>query len=1044
MEEKHQSPDSFSFPEMERRLISRWEELEAFKQSLKKSDNQPPYVFYDGPPFATGLPHFGNLLASVIKDVVPRYWTMRGHHVERRFGWDCHGLPIEHEIDKQLGMTAQEALEKLGVAGYNNECRGIVDRYVSQWRSIITRLGRWVDFDNDYKTMDVWYMESVWWVVKQLWEKGLIYRGNKVMPVSTALETPLSNFEATSNYQDVQDPAITVLFKLREENAYMSAWTTTPWTLPSNLGLCVGSDIEYARVRDTETNIFFYCAQERLSYYSDIFDLEVAGSCRGSDLVGKTYEPLFPYFEHERANGAFKVVADDYVTTDEGTGIVHQAPAFGEDDYRIAQANDISAFVCPVTMDGKFTKEVTDFADQYVKDADRAIIQWLKNKNVLLDQSTIQHNYPYCYRSDTPLIYRAVPSWFVSVTNFRDLLVKTNQEVRWVPNHIKDGRFGNWLKNASDWAISRNRVWGTPLPIWVNEVSGKAVCIGSRDELEKYTGMRPEDLHREHVDELTFELDGEAGTYKRVFEVLDCWFESGSMPYAQKHYPFENQETFHDGFPAQFIAEGVDQTRGWFYTLMVLSTALFGQPAFKNVIVNGMILASDGKKMSKSLGNYTDPEILIDKYGADALRLYLVNSSLMRGEEQRFDDLGVEAMVRRVLLPWNSALSFLQIYAKADNWTPAKLDFESENILDRWLLSKLQTLKSLISEELDAYRLYNVVPNLFDFIADLTNWYIRLNRARFWSEGMSKDKNAAFSTLYHVLEEFSMVMAPVAPFMADHSYLQLQALHPDPVGEDSVHYCRFPQYQEELADPKLEASVAWMQQIVLLGRRKREETNINIRTPLRSLKVIHRNFDLLKDIASFENYIKLELNVKKLQTDHEEGAYITQYAKPNFPVLGKRLGKRMGHFQQMIKNLSPDQLDEFQTSGAISLEGEVFAGEDLQILREVKKDSSVITNGRITIELDCTVTDELKQEGLAREIIRRIQTARKSKGFNVSDRISLTYDGSKEVKSAVHAHTDYIKREVLAIKVSHAPASEFKENFGVEELNFDLQRVASS
>ena len=1041
MDENTHPNSSFSFPEMERRIIRQWEEQDTFQESLRKTCANPPYVFYDGPPFATGLPHHGNLLASVIKDVVPRYWTMQGFYVQRRFGWDCHGLPIEHEIDKQLGMTAQEALAKLGVAGYNNECRGIVDRYVSQWRNVITRLGRWVDFDNDYKTMDAWYMESVWWVIKQLWDRGLIYRGNKVMPVSTALETPLSNFEATSNYKDVQDPAITVLFKLQDEDAYVSAWTTTPWTLPSNLALCVGAEIDYVKVRDMESDTSFYVAVERLPYYKERFDLEHAGPIKGKDLVGKTYEPLFPYYEQERSNGAFVIVADDYVTTDEGTGIVHQAPAFGEDDYRIAQEKGISAFVCPVTMDGKFTAEVVDFAGQFVKDADRGIIQWLKDHNVLLDQSTTQHNYPYCYRSDTPLIYRAVPSWFVAASSLRETLSETNQQVRWVPEHIKDGRFGNWLKNAADWAISRNRVWGTPLPIWINDTTGNQVCIGSRDELYKYTGAKPEDLHREYLDELTFELDGEEGTYRRVTEVLDCWFESGSMPYAQKHYPFENQADFEAGFPAQFIAEGLDQTRGWFYTLMVLSSALFGQPAFQNVIVNGMILAGDGKKMSKSLGNYTAPEVLIDKYGADALRLYLVNSRLMRGEEQRFDDDGVESMVRRVLLPWYSALSFLRIYANADEWRPTNLDLKSENILDRWLLSKLQTLKEDISNELNAYRLYNVVPNLFGFITDLTNWYIRLNRARFWSEGMDRDKNAAFSTLYQIVYELAMIMAPITPFMSEYVYAELRSLQSETSGEESVHFCRFPAKDETHSDPQLEQSVSWMQQIVLLGRRKREEENINLRTPLPSIKVIHRNAQLLDDIKSLENYIEVELNVKEVKFDNNESDYITQYAKPNFPVLGKRLGKRMGEFQRRIAHLSVEELATYQEEGTLTVDGEKFEGSDLQIFREVKQGSQVVTNGRISTELDCTVTEDLKLEGLAREVIRRIQSARKTKGYNVSDRITLTYVGSDEIESAVSKHTTYIKKEVLAVEITQAPSTEFKEVFGDEVLNFDLQKA---
>jgi isoleucyl-tRNA synthetase len=596
-----ESSDSaqFSFVEMEHDILKFWEDTGAFRKSLNNTKGKKPYIFYDGPPFATGLPHHGHLVASTIKDIVPRYWTMKGRYVMRRFGWDCHGLPIEHEIDKQLGLSAQEAVEKLGVAGYNDECRGIVQRYVGEWRNTITRIGRWIDFDNDYKTMDVWYMESLWWVFKQLWDKGLIYQGVKVMPISTALGTPLANFEATSNYQDVQDPAVTVLLKLLDEDAHLAIWTTTPWTLPSNLAVCVGADIEYSLVVDPATGEKIYLATERLSHYQGDGEFEVVKTVQGAELVGLKYAPIFDYFADMRDQGAFVVVSDGYVSTESGTGLVHQAPAFGEDDNRVLRANGIEAFVCPVTIHGEFTDEVPEFAGQHVKAADKEIISKLKAQGVLYRQEVIQHSYPYCYRSDTPLIYRAIPSWYVEVTYIKDKLLKANEQINWVPGHIKEGRFGNWLKGSIDWSISRNRVWGTPLPVWINDVSDKALCIGSIEELEQYSGVKVDDLHREHVDGLTFSVAGEEGTYRRIEEVLDCWFESGSMPYAQLHYPFENKEVFEAGFPAEFIAEGLDQTRGWFYTLTVLAAALHDKPAFRNVIVNGMVMAEDGKKNVK-------------------------------------------------------------------------------------------------------------------------------------------------------------------------------------------------------------------------------------------------------------------------------------------------------------------------------------------------------------------------------------------------------------------------------------------------------------
>ena len=632
--------DTFSFVAAEHAVLDFWAKQAVFQKSLAQTRNQDPYIFYDGPPFATGLPHHGHLVGSILKDAVPRYFTMKGRYVQRRFGWDCHGLPIEHEIDKSLGLSSAEAVEKMGIKGYNDACRGIIQRYTDEWRKTITRIGRWVDFDNDYKTMEPWYMESVWWVVKQLWEKELIYRGEKVVPFSTALGTVLSNFEAGSNYQEAQDPAVTVLFKLSDQDAYIAAWTTTPWTLPSNLALCVGNSIEYTKVYDEALQATVIIASERLAAYEGKKQLKAVSTLMGSELVGLRYEPLFPYFEALASEGAFQVLADDYVTTDSGTGIVHQAPAFGEDDFRVLKAAGVTASVCPIDMAGCFTEAVPDFAGLHVKDADKPIMRHLKTSGQLYLQEVIQHSYPFCPRSDTPIIYRTIDSWYVKVAQIKEQLVEANQNIRWVPEHIQKGRMGNWLAGAMDWAISRNRYWGTPLPIWINDVSGAAKCIGSIAELKALTGVEVADLHREFVDDLTFTLPGEDGIYRRISEVLDCWFESGAMPYAQLHYPFENKELFEKGFPAEFIAEGLDQTRGWFYTLIVLGYALFETNPFKNVIVNGIVMAEDGKKMSKRLRNYTPPDTLMEDYGADALRLYLINSGLVKAEEQRFKDAG--------------------------------------------------------------------------------------------------------------------------------------------------------------------------------------------------------------------------------------------------------------------------------------------------------------------------------------------------------------------------------------------------------------------
>ena len=1037
---------AFSFVAMEHDILGLWERRDVFRRSVADTSNGKPYIFYDGPPFATGLPHHGHLVGSVLKDIVPRYWTMKGRHVQRRFGWDCHGLPIEQEIDKSLGMSAAETVAKIGVAGYNAECRAIVERYVAEWRSTITRLGRWVDFDNDYKTMDAWYMESVWWVVKQLWDKGLIYQGMKVMPVSTALQTVLANFEAGQNYMDVQDPAITVLFPLEDEDAALAAWTTTPWTLPSNLAVCVGADIDYVKVVDEDAGGTLYLAEGRLDAYRKKHPrLAVQAKLKGAELVGRSYRPLFDYFAAERERGAFVVVADHYVTTDEGTGLVHQAPAFGEDDYRVLQSAGIEAFACPVTLGGVFTEEVSDFAGRFVKDADPDIIRHLRDAGSLYDRDVIMHSYPHCYRTDAPLIYRAVPSWFVRVTDFADDLAAANEQVRWVPEHIKHGRFGNWIDGAIDWAISRNRVWGTPLPIWINDETGKGHCIGSLDELEKLTGTRVDDLHREHVDSLTFTLDGERGTYRRVEEVLDCWFESGSMPYAQLHYPFENQTAFDAGFPAEYISEGLDQTRGWFYTLMVLAAALHKKPAFKNVIVGGMVLAEDGKKMSKSLRNYTPPDELMETYGADAMRLYLINSGLVRAEEQRFADAGVRDMARRALLPWYNAFSFLETYAVIDGWTSAS-EHGGDNILDQWILSKLQTLKEAVATEMERYRLYNVVPRLFAFIGDLTNWYIRLNRARFWTEGLGDDKLAAYTTLHTAVRELCIAMAPFAPFLAEHIYQSLAKLAGDDApSPDSVHLCPYPEAEPARRKPLLEDAVSRMQQVIELGRRKREEVKVHLRTPMRRLTIIHRDAEVLAQLRTLERYVKAELNVKDVHYDQNEADYIALTAKPNFPVLGKRLGKRMRAFQAHIAALDPAALAEFQETGAIEVEGESFDATEINVFREAKKGTNALGGRHVSIDLDCALDDALLREGWAREFVNRVQRARKESGFEVMDRIRIGFEADAQLADAIDQHRDYIAGETLALALAPGIAEDggraFDSSIDGKTIRFSLAKA---
>jgi isoleucyl-tRNA synthetase len=1010
--------ENFSFSEAEKNILKFWQEKDIFKKTLEKTKKGKNYIFYDGPPFATGLPHHGHIVASTLKDVVPRYFTMKGFYVDRRFGWDCHGLPIEQEIDKKFQMSASDFVAQYGVKKYNDECRGIVDRYVNEWEKTITRLGRWVDFKNDYKTMDLTFMESTWWVFKSIWDKGLIYQGNKIVPYSPVLQTALSNFEAGQNYQDIQDPAISILFRtIKDSNTYLAAWTTTPWTLPSNLSLCVHPEIEYVKVKDLEKNIFIIMARSRLEAYKKIFKFEEVESMTGAELKGMQYEPLFPYYADLSSKGYFVVLNDEYVTTSDGTGIVHQAPGFGEDDNRVMKAAGLTEVVVPLDSSAKFIAPVKDFEGKFIKDADKEIIKNLKDRGQLLHQSTLVHSYPMCYRTDTPLIYRAMPQWYLAVEKIKDKMLKANEQITWVPETIKEGRFGKWLENARDWAISRTRIWGTPLPIWINDKTGQSICMGSLSDLEKYTGIKVQDLHREYVDDLHFSIAGEEGIYKRIPEVLDCWFESGSMPYSQLHYPFENESVFKDGFPAEFIAEGLDQTRGWFYTLTVLSSALFDKPAFKNVIVNGMVLAADGKKMSKRLRNYTPPDELIETFGADALRLFLINSGLVRAEELRFTDDGVKDMVRRALLPWYNSFKFFTTYAHVDKWKldPATIG-ATDNIIDQWILSKLQTLVKNVNHEMQNYRLYNVVPELFNFIEDLTNWYIRLNRRRYWEEGMSADKNAAYSTLYTTLEALSRLMAPFAPFLSDHIYQELKKFGGKT--EESVHLCSYPEADEGRINSILEVAVGRMQQVVLLGRQKRIAEGVKVKTPVKILKVIHQDQTLLNEMKKLEEIIKIELNVKEIEYMTNESDFVILSAKPNLPVLGKKLGKEMGLFRSIIEKLSSAEVQKIESGEKVIINNVEFDASEILVLRNARPGTQAVTNKLITIDMDCTLDQELIDEGLAREMVNRIQKTRKDSHFNVADRIELQVYTTPELANVFQKYQSYISSETLMVKAT--------------------------
>ena len=971
----------------ENEVLKYWEDHKCFEKSVLERPENRPYVFYDGPPFATGLPHYGHIVASLMKDVVPRYFTMRGFRVERKWGWDCHGLPIENIIEKDLNLNSKKDIEDFGVDKFNEACNATVLKYANEWKKTIRRMGRWVDMENDYKTMDIDYMESAWWVFKELWNKNLIYKGYKAMHICPRCVTPLSNFEVTQGYKDVKDISVTAKFKLKEQGeknkeflkningpVYVLAWTTTPWTLPGNVLLAVNKEIDYVIVETMETNkpltiekpginhnIMDTAATVKLNYYilskdrvEIIFkdkDYKLIETFKGSDLVGLEYEPLFPYYQD--TPNAFRVVAGDFVTTTDGVGVVHIAPAFGEDDYNVGRAENVP-LVQHVSMDGKFVSAVTDFAGMEVKSkedpsaADVEIIKWLAANGKLFSKEKFEHSYPHCWRCDTPLLNYATSCWFIKVTDLKDQLLKNNQEIRWVPENFKEGRFGNWLEGARDWAVSRNRFWGNPLPVWESE-DGDHICVGSVAELEELCGQKVNDLHKQFVDKIEIKKDGKV--YHRVPEVLDCWFESGSMPYGQMHYPFENREKFEAGFPAQFIAEGQDQTRGWFYTLHVLSTALTSGknpsipkkescPAFKNVIVNGIVLAEDGKKMSKRLKNYPEPDLILEKYGADAMRYYLVTAPVMAAEALNFSEAGVREAYNKVVNTLWNVVEFYAMYASpttptANAVTPPQAGGVSQNVLDKWILAKLNLLIKEVVENMESYQLAKAARPIEDFITELSQWFVRRSRDRFKSvsadatsdKGNNNDKQQAINTLREVLFTLSKVMAPFTPFIAEKIYQQMGGK------KESVHLELFPECDEKMINTEVLEKMLKARKIVEMGLALRAEAGIKVKQPLQYIR--YQSEELGNEL---EQIIADELNVKE-----------------------------------------------------VKFTAEVRAQDD----RLVKED------GEIKVGLNTVITDDLKAEGLAREIVRAINLKRKEANLFVGDVAVVEYDTEDELLNKV-------------------------------------------
>lgn len=1055
--------NKIAFPKMEEEILSYWEKDGTFKKSLAKNEGKSQYRFYDGPPFATGLPHYGHLLAGIIKDIVPRYQTMRGKYVERRFGWDTHGLPIEALAQEALGVAGAPEIKALGVDKFNEQCRSMVLKYVNEWEKTVTRMGRWVDFKNDYKTMNPEFMETIWWVFKQLWNQGRVYKSHRIMPYSWKLSTPLSNFEAGNNYKDVQDPTVTVRTKAlaatsetmksllsSEKTVYLLVWTTTPWTLPENLMICAGAAIDYVAVRDLtdESKSVYIMAKARLEHiFKKEGDREIVAEFKGSELKGVEYEPIFPYFADKKAEGAFRVTNDDYVTTDDGVGLVHIAPAYGEDDFRVCKEAGMTAFVDPLDDACAFTDAIPELKGRFCKDCDKDLIKWLKAEGKLVHQATIVHSYPFCDRTDTPLIYRAIDAWYVRVEDLHERLAKNNAPVHWTPDYVGEKRFGNWLEEARDWNISRNRFWGSCIPVWINDEDPEdMICVGSIKELEELSGEKVTDLHKHFVDKIVIKKDGK--TYHRTPEVLDCWFESGSMPYAQQHYMGEQGtgKSIDEFFPADFIAEGLDQTRGWFYTLMVLGTCLFDKSPYKNVIVNGLILAEDGKKMSKRLKNYPDPNLMLNTYGADAIRLYMIYSPVVKAESLKFSENGVKQLMRDLLIPWWNAYSFFVTYANVDGFNDEEVAFpESENVLDRWIVSSMETLIAEVTDAMDNYDLQKSVRPFVKFVEDLTNWYIRRSRRRFWKSTNDGDKLSAYKTLRYVLVQLSKVAAPFTPFIAEEIYRNLKGKS-DP---DSVHLCDFPTANAAARDLDLERRMADVQAAVELGRRLRADNDLKVRQPLSALKLAGG------DVAGLESLIEDELNVKKVEFVADETELCNVSYKANFKTLGKKCGSKMKAVAAAIASMGNGELRTYPPSEASAeggsmrggnawtkeIEGVAITADDVLVTRSPKEGLVVASEGAVVVGLETALTPELIAEGLAREFVSHVQSMRKEADFEVTQRIALTVEADDEMRSALEAHAQYVKGETLALSLEFAACDADEVSLNSHSTKIKVEKV---
>ena len=1014
-----------NFPQIEQEVLAKWQQQGTFAKSVEQRPaGANEYVFYDGPPFANGLPHYGHLLTGFVKDVVPRYQTMRGRRVERRFGWDCHGLPAEMEAEKELGLSGAQAVQSIGLEKYNDACRKSVQRYTHEWRKYVTRQARWVDFDRDYKTMDVSYMESVLWAFKTLHQKGLVYEGQRVMAYSWSLQTPVSNFETRIDdaTRPRQDPAITIAFTLHPkagDAAFGGAgplrilvWTTTPWTLPSNLALAVGPEIDYAIVQKGDVR-YVIGAASIAAYKKELDGFEQVGACKGKDLVGRTYEPLFPYFAGRK--NCFRVLGGDFVDTAEGTGVVHMAPGFGEDDQKVCEANGIE-LVCPVDDRGCFTAEVTEWRGVQVFEANKDIIKVLKDRSVLLRHVTYEHNYPHCWRTREPLIYKAIPgAWFVKVTAIKDKMIAHNKTIRWIPEHVRDGQFGKWLENARDWSISRNRFWGAPIPVWKSDDPKypRVDVYGSIAELERDFGVKVTDLHRPFIDSLVRKNpDDPTGKsmMRRVPEVLDCWFESGSMPFAQVHYPFENKAWFESHFPADFIVEYVAQTRGWFYTLVVLATGLFDKPPFQNVICHGVVLDDKGQKLSKSLRNYPDPVELFEKTGADALRWFLMSSPILRGGDLQISKDGkqIHEVVRLVLNPIWNAYYFFSLYANTDG-VKAKLRSDQTAVLDRYVLGKTRAMVEGVQRCMDEYDLAGSCQVVSGYLDALNNWYIRRSRERFWGETGPADRQDAYDTLYTCLVLLCQAAAPLLPLLCEKVWTGL-------TGGESVHLAGWPDVSKLPLDAQLVAQMDRVRDACSVGLSLRESKKLRTRLPLP--KVVLAGADAAA-MQPFVHLLQDETNVKAVAFASDITAFGSFRLQIDQKTLGPKLGAKMKDVLAATRSGAWKLVgDRAEIGGAVLEKGEFV----LQLVPKEGITAAALSTNDVVLVLDTGVTPELEAEGVRNDFVRLVQQARKDAGLHVSDRINLQCETDDATANVLLAHADYIKSQVLATSMTASKA----------------------